>query len=313
MTSRSYRITHRTRYTYAGGAVTSSHGLLHLTPRALPWQQVSEHQLEITPAPQVLDRHLDGYGNTCGNFHVTSPHEVLDVTARSTVTVADTPLPAELGAQPWEAALPSHVLTGAPYGPAAAAGDVEPWRAVEFTLASPRIELVDEAVRYAAPTFAPGRPLAESLLELNSRIHDDFAYVAGSTTVTTPVSEVFAARRGVCQDFAQVMISCLRTVGLAARYVSGYLATTPPPGRPRLVGADASHAWVAVWIPGVAGIPGAWWHLDPTNDRPCDQSHATLAWGRDYADVAPVRGVIFTRSTASSMSVSVDMAPLDAG
>jgi len=305
---RSYRITHRTRYRYEGGEVTSSHGLVHVQPRELPWQQVSEHSVEIVPAPQVLDGHRDGYGNHVGNFHVTTPHTELEVTARSTVLVESIPLPGELGAQSWEAARPA--LRPSPLD-SARDPRVETWRAQEFTIASPRIDLVAEAARYAAATFRPGRPLAESLLELNSRIHADFAYESGSTTVTTPVSEVFAARRGVCQDFAQVMISCLRSVGLAARYVSGYLATTPPPGRPRLVGADASHAWVSVWIPSVAGIPGTWWHLDPTNDRPCDESHATLAWGRDYADVAPVRGVIFTRSTASSMTVSVDMAPLD--
>jgi len=297
--TRSYRVTHETAYRYTGGEVSSSYGTFHLRPRDLPWQRVHQHQGSIEPAEEHRSVRTDGYGNRLTVFHVSRPHTALVITARSRITVSATQPPPTALALPWERARPD------------LADDPAAWRTQDFVLASPRVALVAESAEYVRPSFPPGRPIGEALLELTSRIHTDFAYVSGSTTVTTAVPEVFARRQGVCQDFAQVMISCLRSLGLAVRYVSGYLATTPPPGRPRLVGADASHAWVAVWIPATAGGPGLWWHLDPTNDRPCDQAHATVAWGRDYGDVAPVRGIIYSQSTGSSLSVSVDMAPVD--
>ncbi|MFW6598639.1 transglutaminase family protein [Propionibacteriaceae bacterium Y2011] len=299
MTTRHYRITHVTTYRYHGGEVTTSHGTYHLRPRTLAWQPVHDHQVTLSPPAERVSVRRDVYGNQVSNFQVTEPHRELVITARTDCSVADRPLPPELAGTPWEQARPG-----------AGGGGPKAWRAYDFVLASPRIDVVDESYAYAAESFTKGRPVAEALLDLNSRIHADFAYRSGTTTVTTSVPDVFAARQGVCQDFAQVMISCLRSQGLAARYVSGYLATRPPPGKPRLVGADASHAWVAVWIPGREGRAGRWWHLDPTNDRACDESHATVAWGRDYGDVAPVRGVIYATSTSSTMDVSVDMAPL---
>jgi transglutaminase-like putative cysteine protease len=202
---------------------------------------------------------------------------------------------------PWEQARPS-----AANGPLA----------VDFALDLQPPEITPEVATYAAESFSPGRPLFAALSELNSRIHDDFTYRSGSTTVSTRVADVFAAREGICQDFARVAAACLRSQGLAARYVSGYLVTDPPPGKPRLVGADATHAWAAVWVPdqddvdAPAGMRGHWIDIDPTNDQFADERYVTLAWGRDYADVPPLRGVIYTDATQSSISVGVDVLPI---
>ncbi|MDN5725684.1 MAG: transglutaminase family protein [Propionibacteriales bacterium] len=307
---RRYRITHVTTYSYTGGDVTGSLGTFHLRPRNLPWQQVTEHNVTVSPQAAQRATRVDLYGNSCTNFHVVEPHAELVITAVTDCEVSTVEPPPDAMIRPWEE---FRLRRGDDVEVEARPDDDHGWEAYDFLLASPRISLPAEAHTYAATSFTPGRPAGEALIDLLHRIHDEFEYESGSTTVTTSVEEVLTARHGVCQDFAQVMISCLRTQGMAARYVSGYLATVPPPGRPRLVGADASHAWVAVWLPGTTDRPGFWWHLDPTNDRPCDESHATVAWGRDYGDVAPVRGIIWTTSSKSSMKVSVDMAPLPLG
>nr|WP_302477594.1 transglutaminase family protein [Aeromicrobium stalagmiti] len=162
-----------------------------------------------------------------------------------------------------------------------------------------------EAHAYAAESLAPGRPVGEAVIEVMHRIHTDFAYDKTATTVTTTVDDIFDKRAGVCQDFAHLTLACLRSHGLAVRYVSGYLATTPPPGKERIVGADATHAWAAVWIPG-----DGWLAVDPTNDQLVNDRYVTVAWGRDYADVPPVKGVIFTEAKKSTLKVEVDVAPL---
>jgi transglutaminase-like putative cysteine protease len=196
-------------------------------------------------------------------------------------------------AQPWEAARPAG-LKGA--------------LATEFTLDLNPPEITDEVREYAAPSFAPGRPLIEVLRELTSRIYTDFTYRSGSTTVSTGVNEVLKAREGVCQDFARLAIACLRANGLAASYVSGYLATDPPPGKDRMIGIDATHAWAAVWTP---QRPGRfeWLGLDPTNDQMIDERYIIVSRGRDYADVPPLRGIIYTNSESSVIDVAVDVAP----
>lgn len=178
--------------------------------------------------------------------------------------------------------------------------------ATEFVLDLVPPEITDDVRDYAAVSFTPGRPLGEAVVDLMGRIYRDFEYRSGSTTISTKVSEVLAAREGVCQDFARIAATALRTQGLAARYVSGYLATNPPPGQPRLVGSDATHAWAAVWVP-----PDGWIAFDPTNDTIADQRYVTVAWGRDYADVPPLRGIIYTDSDSSSIEVSVDVAPCE--
>ena len=174
-----------------------------------------------------------------------------------------------------------------------------------FRAAVARIEITDEIAAFAAQSFTPGRPVLDAVLDLTHRIFAEFTYKTGSTTVTTKVSDVLADREGVCQDFAHLAVSCVRSMGLAARYVSGYLATDPPPGKERMIGVDASHAWAAVWLPG-----GSWFAFDPTNDQLADERYTTVAWGRDYADVPPLRGVIFTDAKSSEMRVSVDVAPV---
>jgi transglutaminase-like putative cysteine protease len=289
-----YRIEHITTYDYEGD-VSASYGLFHLRPRDLSWQSCLAHQVRVEPVPGDLYGHVDLYGNTTSYFHVTSSHRQLKVSAVSTVEVREQAMDPIAAATPWEHARPST----RPDQPDA-------WQALDFTFASPMVEIPDDVREYARRSFPPGRPVGEAATELMHRIYADFTYQSGSTSVSTRVGTLLQRRTGVCQDFAHFMVAGLRSLGLAGQYVSGYLATSPPPGKPRLVGADASHAWVACWIPG-----GGWLHLDPTNNRLTSQTHATLAWGRDYADVPPVKGVIFTESRKSRMVVSVDMAPAD--
>ena len=287
-----YRVEHSTTYSYDAD-VTGSYGQCHLRPRDVAWQHCVAHEVTITPEPADLFRHTDLYGNTKSYFHVVRPHTELVVRAVSVVDVDDQPLRAEELTLPWEAARPS-----------AAADDPDAWSAADFTFPSPKVDVPSGVRAYAEVSFTPGRPVGAAAEELMHRVYADFTYKSGTTTVTTKVSELLDRRIGVCQDYAHFMVAALRSVGLAGRYVSGYLAQRPVPGRPRLVGADASHAWVGCWVPGAG-----WLYLDPTNNRLIDTSHLTVAWGRDYGDVTPVKGVIFTEAKKSRMQVSVDVAP----
>ncbi|MGW5451599.1 transglutaminase family protein [Nocardia sp. NPDC003979] len=283
-----YRVLHHTTYTYSD-EVSSSYGRAYLTPREFPGQRLLAHDIHIDPGPSDRSAGPDVYGNATTYFHVTQEHRRLVVTAESLVEVDQPPPPdADL---PWEQARPT-----ASTGPLA----------VEFTLDLTQPEITPDVKTYAAQSFTPGRPLLEAITELNSRIHHDFHYRTGSTTVSTSVADVFTAREGVCQDFARLACACLRSHGLAARYVSGYLATEPPPGRERMIGADATHAWTAVWLP----TPTTWLPFDPTNNQLPDDRYTTLAWGRDYQDVAPLRGIIYTEAATSTIDVSVDVAPV---
>jgi transglutaminase-like putative cysteine protease len=285
-----YRIEHQTTYTYDSD-VTGSYGQFHLRPRDLDWQRVVAHEINVDPEPADLFKHLDLYGNTKSYFHVVRPHTILKITAISVVEVARQELDADALALPWEQARPSE-----------RSDQPDAWEATDFTFASPYVEIPPGILEYAAVSFTPGRPIGEAATDLMHRVHSDFTYKSGATTTSTKVSHLLTDMRGVCQDFSHFMVSGLRSLGLAGRYVSGYLATRPPPGKPRLVGADASHAWVGCWVPGAG-----WLHLDPTNNRPADESHATVAWGRDYGDVPPVKGVIFSEAKKSQLKVSVDM------
>jgi transglutaminase-like putative cysteine protease len=291
---RTYRIRHSTTYTYDSD-VTGSYGQFHLRPRDLEWQRCVTHEVVIDPAPAQLSVHEDLYGNAKSYFHVTEPHQELVVTAVSQVEVEERRPPEDRLTVPWEQTRPAE-RTDQP----------DAWLAADFTFPSPYVEVPPGVEEYTRVSFTPGRPLGEAAVELMHRVHDDFTYKFGSTSVSTPVSALLETRMGVCQDFSHFMVSGLRSLGLAGRYVSGYLATRPPPGKPRLVGADASHAWVGCWVPGAG-----WLYLDPTNAKVIDESHATVAYGRDYGDVPPVKGVIFTESKKSTMKVSVDMAPAD--
>ncbi len=292
-----YRITHRTEYRYSD-VVTSSYGRGFLTPRDLPRQRCLLHELRISPTPADSSTSPDTYGNVSSYFHVTEPHQTLTVTSESIVEVYPSP-PERWGAgpavAPWEQARPVGVRGAL---------------ATEFALDLNPPEITDEVREYAAPSFAPGRPLVDVLRDLTTRIHTDFTYRSGSTTVSTGVNEVLMAREGVCQDFARLAIACLRAHGLAASYVSGYLATTPPPGKDRMIGIDATHAWAAVWTPQPPGR-FEWLGLDPTNDQMVDERYVIVGRGRDYADVPPLRGIIYTNSKKSVIDVAVDVVPYE--
>ena len=295
--SRRFRVTHRTEYRYSD-IVTSSYGRGFLTPRDLQRQRCVAHRLDINPVPSDSSTSIDAYGNISSYFHLTEPHRALTITSDSIVDVY--PAPPERYAsgparEPWEAARPAG-LRGA--------------LAVDFTLDLNPPEITDEVRDYAAPSFVPERPLIEVLRDLTTRIHTDFTYRSGSTTISTGVNEVLAAREGVCQDFARLAIACLRANGLAASYVSGYLATDPPPGKDRMIGIDATHAWAAVWTPQQPG-QFEWLGLDPTNDQMVDQRYVIVGRGRDYADVPPLRGIIYTNSEKSVIKVAVDVVPFE--
>jgi transglutaminase-like putative cysteine protease len=293
-----YVVTHRTTYSYDDD-VTDSLGVAHLMPRELPWQQVASASVTVEPEAGDLAHDTDHYGNTASYFQVTRDHQQLVVLAVSEVTVAAPTYDDASLATPWERARP----LVSPRAPGA-------WRATDFALPSKQVERGPEAHEYAAASLTPGRPVGEAAIDLMHRIHADFDYDQKATTVTSTVPEIFAKRAGVCQDFAHLTIACLRSHGLAARYVSGYLSTFPPPGKERVVGADASHAWVAVWAPDPAGGDGTWLAVDPTNDQLANDRYVTVAWGRDYSDVSPVKGVIFTEAKKSTLRVSVDVAPV---
>jgi transglutaminase-like putative cysteine protease len=289
----SYRVRHSTTYTY-DDPVTDSLGVCHLVPRALPWQEVASYAVEVTPTAGDLAQDVDYYGNLATYFQVTEAHRELVVAATSEVTVERPRVPTEAGDQPWERLRPlaDPSMAGA-------------WRATDFALQSALVEHEPSARRYAGESLTRGRPVAEAVTDLMHRIHAEFDYDKTATTVTSTVDDILDKRAGVCQDFAHLTLACLRSHGLAARYVSGYLATEPAPGEPRVVGADASHAWVAVWLGGEE-----WLALDPTNDQWIGDRYVTVAWGRDYADVPPVKGVIFTEAKRSTMKVAVDVAPV---
>jgi transglutaminase-like putative cysteine protease len=274
--------------------VTSSYGRAHLVPRTSTRQRCLRFDLDIDPPPADRSTSRDGFGNISSYFHVTQRHRKLLVLGTSIVEV-DPPPPERYGSgavlYPWESARPT--------GPAGLL-------AMDFTLDLRPPEITGDIRDYAAASFVPGRPLIEVVRDLNSRIFADFIYRSGSTTVSTQVAQVLKAREGVCQDFARLAIACLRANGLAASYVSGYLATDPPPGKERMFGVDATHAWAAVWT------GERWLGFDPTNDQLVDERYITVGWGRDYADVPPLRGIIYTDSEYSVIDVSVDVAPLDA-
>lgn len=289
-----YDVVHRTTYRYAEPVDVSYH-TLRVAPRSLPYQKVLRSAVIATPAPlRVVDR-TDWYGNKVSHISLEEPHAELVVDARSVVEVEFPKPPVAADTQPWERVRDDLDGGGLP----------EAWDVSEFARESP-MALWDDTVRaYAMESFPEGRPVFAAVLDLNARIKKDFAFDPRATAVATPVEQVMQLRRGVCQDFAHVMIACLRSMGLAARYVSGYVRTYPPAGQKRRVGADASHAWVGVWVPGTG-----WVDVDPTNDLVVKDEHVVIGWGRDYSDISPIRGVILGGG-AHELDVSVDLAPRD--
>ena len=286
-----YQITHITTYEYSA-SVSLCQNLAHLTPRTTAEQQCRDTALFINPQPSVLSSRTDYFGNQLTFFAVQEPHRKLTVTAKHLVDVTpSTTVDASL-TPPWEEARDRLRASRTADGLAA----------YQFAFPSRHVPDSAELAEYARGSFTPGRPLFEALLDLTARIHDEFEYDPQATTISTPIHEVFQQRRGVCQDFSHLQISCLRSLGLAARYVSGYLRTIPQPGKPRLVGADATHAWVSVFCPGID-----WLDVDPTNNLQRSDKHVVLAWGRDFDDVSPVKGVILG-GDQHSIGVSVDVA-----
>jgi transglutaminase-like putative cysteine protease len=275
-------VTHETHYDYAAPVAQAQH-VAYLEPLSNGRQQLLEHELHIEPSPTQLAHETDAYGNRCVFFSLNQPHRCLSV--RSVGRVSLTPVAAALDAAqspPWQAvAAALRYEAGARYD-----------TAVEFVQPSPYVPRLRVLREYAACSFPAGRPVVQGALELMQRLHADFEFRSSSTEVDTPLAEAFEQRSGVCQDFAHLMIGMLRMLGLPARYVSGYLLTTAPPGQPALQGADASHAWLQVYCPGTAGLPDGWLELDPTNNLVPRDAHMRLALGRDYGDVAPLRGVI---------------------
>ena len=285
-----FRITHTTRYDYAE-PVSLCHSILHLKPRQNERQRTLASQVRIDPGPAVNREHTDFFGNRVNYFSIQQAHDALEVTAQSEVQVGPQDLPDPAATPAWEVARDSLQQRRKPSMNSARI----------FTLASPVVPLNPAARDYAAISFTRGRPILEATVDFMGRIFRDFAYDPHFTTIATPVAEVMAHRRGVCQDFAHVAISGLRGLGLAARYVSGYLETLPPPGQVKLQGADASHAWFSILIPDFG-----WVDFDPTNDQLPGEQHVTTAVGRDFQDVTPMRG-IFYGGGAQDLRIAVDV------
>ena len=288
-----YRVVHVTEYGYTDPVATSHH-LLHLAPRDTERQVCRCDELTVAPTPASHAERLDHFGNRTTYFEMQEPHRHLTVESRRDVELLPLPAPPSSGGPAWE------TVRDRVRQPM----DTALLEACEMTYASPFIRISDDVVAYARPSFAPRRPLLDVVADLTHRIYEDLTYDQAATSVSTPVDEVLRLRRGVCQDFTHLEIACLRAMGLPARYVSGYLVTLPVPGKPRLVGADASHAWLAVYCPGIGWVP-----TDPTNDVVPDQRHITVAWGRDFGDVTPMRGVIVGGSR-HDLRVSVDVSPV---
>ena len=289
-----YKIVHRTTYKYKYPVSVGSH-VACIKPRSLPRHRLEESVLQVLPGPATLTERIDYFGNHQYFFTIEEPHDELVVEARSRVVMNEIPADLNLLSRAWEGVVRALPADHSP----------EALDAFQFRFESPRIRLRPEFQKYAQKSFTSGRPLVEGLLDLTSRSHRDFRFDAKVTTVRTTVEEVFRKKRGVCQDFAHIQIACLRSIGLSARYVSGYLRTYPPPGQPRMVGADASHAWVSAYCPEIG-----WIDVDPTNDVVPSTGHVTIAWGRDFSDVSPLHGLILGGG-AHTLKVGVDLETIE--
>jgi transglutaminase-like putative cysteine protease len=304
-----YTVVHETRYAYTA-PVSQSWQLARLTPRMLPWQRLLAHSLQIDPRPDERRDELDSFGNMVTHFGLHGAHRLLSVRMECVVEVMPRPVvgaasqaqlqgPAQMpllqtqGQQGWEAVREA-IRRDPQQDDLVPAGMSEP---------TPLVPLSEGARMYALPSLLPAANWLDAVADLMHRIHADFDFDPEATTVSTSVDEVLYQRRGVCQDFAHLMLACLRGLGLPARYVSGYLLTDPPPGMPRLMGVDASHAWVAAYSP-----RHGWVEFDPTNDQLADQRYITLTWGADFADVVPLRGVILGGGD-QRMDVEVSVIP----
>lgn len=296
--SRAYVVVHDTHYDY-GAKVALSRQVVHLAPRATPYQLVHAHALHVDPEPELVGSGRDAFGNAVTSLCIEADHASLSVRAESRVEVLARAYPDDARTPPWESVRDRLAYRAGHRLPP------EDLDATRFLFESSRVRNKRELAAWASSCFPAGAPLLVGVRALVHRIHREFEFDAKATTVSTPVMEVFERRRGVCQDFAHLMLSCLRSVGLAARYVSGYLLTHPRPGSPRLVGADASHAWVSVYCP-----EWGWVDADPTNAVFPRVEHVTLGWGRDYDDVIPLRGVLLGGGH-HALRIAVTVAPVE--
>ncbi len=289
-----YKIVHRTTYKYKYPVSVGNH-VACLKPRSLPRHRLAQSELKIKPDPVNITERVDYFGNVLCFFTVEEPHDELTVEACSQVVMNEDAPAWPRQSPPWEEVVRTLQGNHQP----------DTLEAYQFRFESPRIRSRPEFAAYALHSFTDRRPMHEALLDLTARIHSDFRFESKATTVRTPVEEVFEKRRGVCQDFAHLQIACLRSINLSARYVSGYLRTHPPPGKPRLVGADASHAWVSAYCPGAG-----WLDVDPTNNVAPSDGHVTVAWGRDFGDVSPLHGLILGGGV-HTLKVAVDLEAIE--
>jgi transglutaminase-like putative cysteine protease len=289
-----YDVSHRTVYRYSI-PVSFSHHVMRLTPRFCAHQTCHRTALSVTPTPAAHTTAIDYFGNPVTFITINNQHRELSLLARSVIEVLDPPSPQPETTTPWD-----RIFDALSFDTSSAGLD-----ALQFCFDTPQTRS-NEAIRtYTLASFPPGRPILVGAIELMHRIHREFTFDPTATTVSTPPKEVFTKRRGVCQDFAHLQIAGLRSLTRPARYVSGYLLTRPPPGRQeRLIGADASHAWLSIWCPG-----HGWVDLDPTNDMIPSIEHISIAWGREYSDVSPISGAIFGGG-AHTVQVAVDVHPI---
>ncbi len=290
-----YRLRHYTHYNYSE-PVEQTHNQVRMMLRDSPHQRCLQRGIRVRPGPRYAKLHVDFFGNRVLYFELDRPHRDARIFASHTVEVKAPPALDPAQTPPWEQVA----------GKLSSLADESSRVRKMYCLPSPRVSLPDELFSLVTPHFLPGRPVLEAVQALSGAIHREFKFNPEATTIATPVGDVLHKRQGVCQDFAHLMIAALRSQGLAARYVSGYIETLPPPGQPRLVGADASHAWVSVWCDG-----HGWHDIDPTNDQTPGENHIVTAWGRDYDDVIPLNGVIFGGGDESSMTVRVDVQRLE--
>lgn len=288
-----YRIVHRTSYAY-DSPVSASYGELYLLPRNTDMQRVVLARVEIEPLPETFGERTDFFGNRAANFAVLKGHTNLTVTATSVVDVMRGTVPDRMSGPTWEEA--RNILDDR------ALLETDILEARQFRLDSPSVPWSEGVRTFTAESFTTGRGLLDATADLTARIHDQFAYEPGATDLATTPDDLLLLRKGVCQDFAHLEIACLRSHGLAARYVSGYLETVAPPGQVKLQGADVSHAWLSVFVPTIG-----WVDIDPTNNLFVGERHICTAWGRDYSDVSPLKGVIFTEASENTMTVTVDV------
>ena len=288
-----FDVSHQTIYRYSQ-PVSISHHMFHLSPRTTSRQICHRTALTVSPAPSINEASTDFFGNPITFVALQTQHKELTIHSRSVVEVSPPTTPEPQTTPPWDQVYDAVERDRSPLG----------LQVLQFAYESPFTNSDADILDYAQKSFPPGRPILEAAQDLTSRIYNEFKYEGGATTVTTTVDEVLRLKRGVCQDFAHLEIACFRAMRLPARYVSGYLLTKAPEGREKLVGADASHAWLSVWCPGYG-----WVDLDPTNNLIPKDEHVLLAWGRDYSDVSPVNGVIFGGGE-HVVDVSVDVRSL---